>query len=149
MHAIGVILDGVATEIGDPSRGSRYNSAVRYLETSEIATLFILVSEDGMINVLPDLRRRISRRELQDLIVNLRGEAEKVGEKDFNIEKFNNFYERLKSLNFYLSSEQCDAINELRRSVDDRPQDVYAVRIIRSDLQPDPDMNDSYFLDEL
>jgi len=149
MHAIGVILDGVATGTGDPSRGARYNSAVRYLAVSESATMIILVSEDGMINVLPDLRKRISRRELHDLIDQLRGEAEKAEAKNFNPEKFNHFYERLEDLKFYLSSEHCDAINELRRRVDDRPQDVYAVRIIRSDLQPDPDMNDSYFLDEL
>lgn len=41
-----------------------------------------------MVNVLPDLRRRISRQELEDLIANLRDEAEKVKEKEFNIEKF-------------------------------------------------------------
>ena len=29
-HAFGVILDGAATDHGDPARGSRYNSAVRY-----------------------------------------------------------------------------------------------------------------------
>jgi hypothetical protein len=149
MHAIGVILDGVATDTGDPSRGARYNSAVRYLAGSESATMIILVSEDGMINVLPDLRRRISRRELHDLIDQLRGEAEKAEAKNFNPEKFNHFYQRLEDLKFYLSSEQCDAINELRQRVDDRPQDVYAIRIIRSDLQSDPHLNDSYFLDEL
>ena len=32
-HGIGVILDGIATEKGDPSRGARYNSAIRYVET--------------------------------------------------------------------------------------------------------------------
>ncbi len=149
MHAIGVILDGVATETGDPSRGARYNSAVRYLAVNESATMIILVSEDGMINVLPDLRRRILRQELHDLIDQLRGEAGKAEAKNFNPEKFNHFYHRLEDLEFYLSSEHCDMINELRRRVDNRPQDVYGIRIIRSDLHPDPHMNDSYFLDEL
>ncbi|GHO73943.1 hypothetical protein KSD_17140 [Ktedonobacter sp. SOSP1-85] len=149
MHAIGVILDGVATEVGDPSRGSRYNSAVRYLGTSEIATLIILVSEDGMINVLPDLPRRISRQELQDLIANLQDEAKKVGENGFNLEKFNKFYDRLKNLSFYLSSTQCDVINELRRRVDDWLGNTNNMRIIYQELQPYPGMNDSYFLDEL
>jgi hypothetical protein len=33
-HAIGTILDGKATEHGDPGRGARYNSAIRYYESS-------------------------------------------------------------------------------------------------------------------
>jgi hypothetical protein len=51
-HAIGAILDGLATEAGDPSRGARYNSAVRYVASSAHACLAIVVSEDGMINVV-------------------------------------------------------------------------------------------------
>jgi hypothetical protein len=51
-HAIGAILDGLATEAGDPSRGARYNSAIRYVASSSHACLAIVVSEDGMINVV-------------------------------------------------------------------------------------------------
>lgn len=51
-HAIGAILDGLATEAGDPARGARYNSAVRYVASSAHACLAIVVSEDGMINVV-------------------------------------------------------------------------------------------------
>jgi len=53
-HAIGVILDGLATEKGDSSRGARYNSAVRYLEHfgETIPTVLIIISEDGMINIM-------------------------------------------------------------------------------------------------
>lgn len=149
MHAIGVILDGVATESGDPSRGSRYNSAVRYLAGNKIATLILVVSEDGMVNVLPDLPRRISRRELQNLISNLHDEAKKAGDESFNIEKFNKYYDHLKSLSFYLSHEQCNVINELRQNVDDRLWDANNLRVIYEKLQPHPEMNDSYFLDEL
>ena len=149
MQAIGVILDGVATEAGDPSRGARYNSAIRYLGITESPTMIILVSEDGMINVLPDLRRRISRRELEDLIDNLRGAAEKAEATGFDPEKFNSFYWRLERVAFYLSREQCDLINDLCRRVENRPRDAHEIRIVRSDLQPHPDMNDSYFLDQV
>ena len=51
--AIGAILDGLATERGDSSRGSRYNSAVRYVESARYATLAVVVSEDGWIDLLP------------------------------------------------------------------------------------------------
>lgn len=52
-HAIGVILDGTATTEGDRSRGARYNSAVKYLASTDTPTVILLVSEDGMINLLP------------------------------------------------------------------------------------------------
>ena len=52
-HAIGAILDGLATEKGDSSRGSRYNSALRYVNSSEYPVLAVVVSEDGWIDLLP------------------------------------------------------------------------------------------------
>jgi hypothetical protein len=61
-HAIGVILDGTATSQGDRSRGARYNSAVKYLASTDAATVILLVSEDGMINLLPKLPTEEARR---------------------------------------------------------------------------------------
>ena len=52
-YAIGVILDGQATEKGDSSRGARFNSAVRYVSSSPYPCLAIVVSEDGGIDLLP------------------------------------------------------------------------------------------------
>lgn len=55
-HAIGVILDGLSTSSGNPMRGSRFNSAVRYVETSRrqfgYVAYAIVVSEDGMIDLI-------------------------------------------------------------------------------------------------
>ena len=54
-HAIGVILDGFAAAHGNPARGSRYNSAVRYKEYSQqrrIACLVLVRSEDGIVDLL-------------------------------------------------------------------------------------------------
>jgi len=56
-HGIGFILDGIATEKGDPSRGARYNSAIRYVETitktPEYSNCFaIVVSEDGDVDMI-------------------------------------------------------------------------------------------------
>ena len=60
-HAVGVILDGLATGTGDQSRGARYNSAIRYLHGNGRGALAIIVSEDGMINLMPRLPRRVLR----------------------------------------------------------------------------------------
>ena len=52
-HAIGAILDGLATDKGDSSRGARFNSALRYANSSKYPMLAVVVSEDGWIDLLP------------------------------------------------------------------------------------------------
>lgn len=59
-YAIGVILDGAANNDGDPARGSRYNSSVRYISsinqssngTSVMQAAAIVVSEDGHLDII-------------------------------------------------------------------------------------------------
>jgi DNA integrity scanning protein DisA with diadenylate cyclase activity len=54
-HAIGVILDGIASEKGDPARGARYNSAIRYndyLRARDQSCLIVVISEDGMVDLI-------------------------------------------------------------------------------------------------
>jgi hypothetical protein len=61
-HAVGVILDGKATDRGSPARGARFNSALRYvLEEGERASIAVVLSEDGNVDLLPRLRPRIGR----------------------------------------------------------------------------------------
>lgn len=52
-HAIGIILDGKASPKADLSRGSRYNSAIRYIEQQKSKnkkTFIVIVSEDKYID---------------------------------------------------------------------------------------------------
>ncbi|OWP64792.1 hypothetical protein CDA63_00055 [Hymenobacter amundsenii] len=51
-YSIGVILDGKATGRGTSTRGARYNSAIRYVESSPYPCLAIVVSEDGLMDVI-------------------------------------------------------------------------------------------------
>jgi hypothetical protein len=51
-YAIGAILDGRAGGAGQASRGSRYNSAVRYVNTQAGACFAVVVSEDGMVDLV-------------------------------------------------------------------------------------------------
>ena len=51
-HAIGVILDGLASNKGTSSRGARYNSAIRYVELSKYPCLAIVISQDGMVDLV-------------------------------------------------------------------------------------------------
>jgi hypothetical protein len=56
-HAIGVILDGTAEgSIGEPGRGARYNSALRYISEQRrknAPCIILIVSEDGGVDLLP------------------------------------------------------------------------------------------------
>lgn len=51
-YSIGVILDGKASGHGTSTRGARYNSAIRYVEASPYPCLAVVVSEDGMVDVI-------------------------------------------------------------------------------------------------
>lgn len=65
-YGIGMILDGIIPQhqdgeviSGDPARGARYNSAVRYCELQKKQAplselLVVVISEDGMIDWLPE-----------------------------------------------------------------------------------------------
>ena len=55
-YSIGVILDGRASGRGDSTRGARYNSALRYIESSDHPCLAVVVSEDGLVDVLTSVR---------------------------------------------------------------------------------------------
>ena len=52
VHGFSVILDGQATTRGNPARGARYNSAVRYVAASEHPCIAVVVSEDGTVNLI-------------------------------------------------------------------------------------------------
>ncbi|QDU79072.1 hypothetical protein Pla110_07760 [Polystyrenella longa] len=52
-HGVGLILDGNLAPNEDPSRGARFNSVTRYINTHPDCVI-VVVSEDGMVNVFPD-----------------------------------------------------------------------------------------------
>jgi hypothetical protein len=51
-HAIGAILDGPVSLRGDRRRGGRYNSALMYVDHSEFPCLIVVVSQDGMVDLV-------------------------------------------------------------------------------------------------
>jgi hypothetical protein len=156
-HAVGVILDGHASGHGDPSRGARFNSAVRYHEAERGQCLIIIVSEDGMIDLLPDLQRRVTRGSVEEGVLQL--ERSLTDDPDYEI--FFRHWEHLEALAFYLTPEQCDRINAARARLEEHrarpdPQDlgpdqgnVGRITHMRwKPFTPNPEMNSSYFLDE-
>lgn len=142
-HAVGVILDGHATGNGDPSRGARYNSAVRYHEAERDDSLVIIVSEDGMINLLPALRRRLDRESVEEVV---RSVESSVSE-DPDYEVFFRHWEHLEALSFYLSAEQCERANAARRLLEAHRWDSSQMQMGWDPFEPSQEMDESYFRD--
>ncbi len=138
-HAIGVILDGMATEEGDPSRGARYNSAIRYIASTQSPTICLVVSEDGHVDLLPRLRPQVRSSEIESRIALL---------KTQNIENYYKTFHWLDDHRFYLTADQCDIINDQLARIQSAPMEVGEIRFEIQLFVPHPAMNDSYYLPE-
>ena len=143
-HAVGVILDGHATGTGDPSRGARYNSGVRYQDATAGDSMVIIVSEDGMINLLPDLRRQVSRSAVDTVVANVEGAVS----EDPDYEVFFRHWTHLEALAFYLDERQCARVNDARARLEAHRNATSNIRIGWTPMTPDPNMDNSYYVEE-
>ncbi|WP_200890766.1 DNA integrity scanning protein DisA nucleotide-binding domain protein [Pedobacter lusitanus] len=147
-HAIGVILDGVASANGDSSRGARYNSAIRYYEhmINKAQTILVVISEDGLIDLIPDLKPQVKH----SVIVSHIRELTSLSQSDKYLRKnFNRLMEFFQEHDFYLSPKECGTVNRLRRIVEFKYKDSEdGVRMIWNNLVPNADMNIGYYVRE-
>jgi hypothetical protein len=139
-HSIGVILDGIATDYGDVSRGARYNSAARYFTSSiaaERPTMCVVISADGYVDMIPNLLPQLPEAEIA-----LRVNALKA--KDIS-----NFHKTIIWLNghrFYLTPLQCEVVNSEIARIYSAPMKLGELRIEYPKFVPHPGMNESYYL---
>ena len=138
-YAVGVILDGHATEHGDPSRGARFNSAIRYIISASATTMCLVVSEDGHVDMLPNLRPQIRLSDVEDQISLL---------KQQNIENYHKTRRWLEDHRFYLTADQCEVINVELSRIHSVPYEVGEIRPIIAPFVPHPAMNESFYLPE-
>jgi hypothetical protein len=138
-HAFGMILDGIATSTGDPSRGARYNSACRYISSARFPVVCLVVSEDGYVNMVPTLRAQISRHDVEIHVSRL---------KSLTSDNYHSTQAWLDDHRFYLTSEQCEVVNTELSRIHSVPQEVGELRLTTSKFSPDPEMNETYYLNE-
>jgi len=138
-HAIGVILDGPARPECTPSRGSRYNSGIRYVGASEVPRLAVVVSDDRTVDVIPVLPPQIRRSEIEAAIVELEAST-----RD-NYHPSINWLDRHR---FYLSQEQCDRVNAALDRIGSEPMEAGEIMIQWNEFVPHPGLDESYFLAE-
>lgn len=146
-HAIGVILDGQATAKGDPGRGARFNSAIRYVQSAMdrgISTMAIVVSEDGGVDVIPNPRPMIKRSLISDAISEIEQivRAAKIPRR-----RYNDLYDWLLKHRFYLLPDDCEQVNLATQEIERRlrEESPSAVWSIRHKFEPDPEMQPSFY----
>jgi len=146
-HAIGVILDGLATDKGNPARGARFNSAVRYVETHNRPCLAVVVSEDGGVDLVPDLLPAIRPSEIDQVIADL---EVILGAPSVNTRRYNKLTQWLENRAFYLLEEHCAKINDVVKRIDDRiaKENPRGFHIIRKDFVPNSALDPDLYYDE-
>ena len=145
-QAIGVILDGQATNDGDAARGSRFNSAVRYVHYAierQIPTVAIIVSEDGGVDIVPNPPPAIRR---SSIVTTIDGLNSVSNSDDIPLKRYNELYDWLVAHRFYLLKEDCDQVNsavqEIEKKIDKTGRMVWVVRYV---FTPDPRMDPSFY----
>lgn len=145
-YSIGTILDGIANDNGNSERGSRYNSSVRYCDyrrSLNEKVVVVVISEDGMVDIIPKLRPVLKREYIAQLVEEYKGI---LLNNEIDIGKYNRATDRLYELNFYLSQIQCDEINKKRLEVENfiMVNKLTLFCIVRDDIKPDPKFDESY-----
>lgn len=135
-HSIGVILDGLASAECTPARGSRYNSALRYVQAAPHARLAIVVSDDRSVDIIPLLRPTIRQADLESAIACI---------KAATLDDYHDPRSWLDSHRLYLNASQCKEVNAALDRIETLPREVGEIVIITRRFTPDPACNGSYF----
>jgi hypothetical protein len=143
-HAFGVILDGMASPKCSPERGSRYNSAVRYV-FGRGDTMAVVKSEDGMVNVLPDLKPRVRRSEIRDA---LRSLGAVVAALPVPTQALWDLMAWFHDHEFYLTADECAGAERLYEEARQKLPEAETYAWCARPLVPHPEMNESYYLPE-
>jgi hypothetical protein len=133
--AIGVILDGETTKECQPSRGARFNSAVRYVYASQVGRMAIVYSDDRTLDIIPLLNPRVSRKKIEDALADLEAATMDTYHRP------RHFLDRHR---FYLSPEQCADANAAMERIYATPHRVGEIRLTLEPFSPDPAMNSRY-----
>ena len=136
-HAIGVILDGMADKDCSPARGSRFNSALRYVGSHNKRRMAIIFSDDRTIDIVPLLRPQIYKAEIEEHISGL---------ENASIETYHTHRNWLDDYRFYLEVTQCIRINAALERLEPKVMAAGQIWVVLNKFEPNPELNETYFL---
>jgi hypothetical protein len=131
--AIGVILDGPATPECTPSRGSRFNSGLRYVRAGTSRRLAIVVSDDHTVDIIPTLRPIVCKSQIEEEIRKL---------ESATLENYHKPRNWIDQHRFYFDESQCARANATLDRIEKLPRDVGQLVIhtprlrVHADLDP-------------
>ena len=143
-HAFGVILDGRAGAQGDRARGSRFNSSVRYQQTTEAPSVIVVISDDGLVDLIPSLEPQVNRTDVEEAVDTF---CDYCDAENIDREIWSQANDTVERLAFYLNEEQCQRVNESYEREMRRRLESGDIALHRRPLKPDPRMDESYFFD--
>ena len=143
-HAFGVILDGIASGDGSRARGSRYNSAVRYQRSHPLPAVIIVKSDDGTIDLFPELRPKADRAQVESIVEQFEQACENA--ESAARDTFGDAFKSVERNAFFLSESQCDRVNSALAAELDRRLALGQPIVRRPPFRPNPEMNESYWL---
>ncbi|MEU8112771.1 hypothetical protein [Micromonospora sp. NPDC048947] len=127
---------------GDPTRGSRYNNPVRYLDGDPPRAIVIAYSADGDVDILPRLRPRQDKQLVAHAVCRY---LTLVDAEPSVFEQVYDAWDQLDALASYLSEQQCGEANKatakLRAWCRAERRPLRGPRV----LTPDPGMDDTYW----
>jgi hypothetical protein len=143
-HAIGTILDGKATQNGDPGRGARFNSAIRYYEAVEDRCIILVVSSDGGVDFVPNPRPAIRRSAVDEAINKIQ---ELRNAKRLNKRLYSSTLDWLDDHRFYLTEQDCEILNPNVEEIEKRihAEDPLAVSLVRQAFSPHLSIHDRFY----
>jgi len=135
--AVGVILDGPAAIGCTPSRGSRYNSAVRYIATATKRRMAFVVSDDHSVDLFPLLPPQIKEADLE------------LNVSKLEIASLENYHKPMNWLDehrFYVNASRCNRINMALDRIENLPKDVGELVLIINRFSPNDKFDNSYLV---
>jgi hypothetical protein len=136
-HAVGVILDGEASKDCSPARGSRFNSALRYVSSRDKRRMALVFSDDRTVDIVPLLRPQIRRADVEKHIAEL---------ERASVDVYHSARNWLGEHRFYLDSTQCARINAALERLEPIVMADGQIWVVVSKFEPDPELDETYFL---
>lgn len=150
-YSIGTILDGLAVNNkGNSARGSRYNSSIRYYysQNKKCNLLIIIISDDGDVNILPELPPKLKKNIIATFISTIKKkyEAAKKGNK-IDVGEFNSLCSIVHDLHLYFSKEECNSLNDYFRFLENNCEQNGFARLVFTPLIANPDYDEKLYFE--
>ena len=106
--------------------------------------MIIIISEDGMVNLIPNLMPQVLHSVITGRIEELKTLASDTLP---DLKAYNRVMGDLDGYKFYLSPTECKIVNQKSRQAAKKIKDPLFIDVFKQEFKPYKEMNESYYLD--